>query len=405
MIIKGKGKCHSYCTGVLLLAAMALTAFSNPALAFLSPRAVLRTNVGDSSSIAAAAAAVTTATATSALHELAKMTTLSIDTGDLDLVAKFARTGLITDATTNPAIVNTMSMDARYQEMVLDAIAYAKLKTGGGDAVSDNPEALLNLAMDKLAVNLGVRMSQLVPGRVSTEVDIRLSYDTAASVERAVRIIAMYQEMGVPRNRVLIKLAGTWEGIQAAAILEQKYGIQCNITLIFSFLQAAAAAQAGAYLVSPFPGRIWDWHCRKTGRTSYHPAADPGVLTVKRIYAYLLKYKYKTVCMPSSWRPSRGADVPGSELDEILALAGVGEMTIPPALLEALASRDAVEVKRECLETDAAASCDPNFVLTKEAFDLYWDVDECGKEKLAEGIEAFTMETNKLREMLIPQFA
>ena len=346
--------------------------------------------------------------ATTALDELAKMTTLSIDSGDLDTVAKFAKTGLITDATTNPLLVSQagLSGDKTYQAMVEDAITYAKLQLGGGDAELADPQQELNLAMDKLSVNLGVAMTKLVPGRVSTEVDVHLSYDTDASVKRARRIIQLYEEMGVDRSRVLIKLAGTWEGIQAARILEKDYDIQCNITLVFSFLQAAAAAQAGAYLVSPFPGRILDWHKSKSGRKSYHPTADPGVLAVKRIYAYLKKYNYKTICMPSSWRPSRGADVPGSELDEILALAGVGEMTIPPPLLEALQNRDGAEVIRQCSpELDAATSCDPDFTLTKETFEQFWEVDQCGNDKLNEGIEVFSQETDKLKELLIPQFA
>eukprot|EP00978_Attheya_sp_CCMP212_P026096 scaffold85134_cov51-Attheya_sp.AAC.10 len=291
-----------------------------------------------------------------ALEELAKLTTLSIDSGDLDVVEKFAKTGLITDATTNPLFVSQAGSkgDVRYEAMVDEAIMYAKESMGGGDANLPDPEAELNLAIDKLAVNLGARLTALVPGRVSTEVDIRLSYDTEASVERARRIIQMYDEMGIDKSRILIKLAGTWEGIQAAAILE-KEGIQCNITLVFSFLQAAAAAQAGAYLISPFPGRILDWFKSKNGKEGYHPTADPGVLAVKRMYAYFRKYGYKTICMPASWRPSRGASIEGSDVDEILALAGIDEMTIPAPLLESLNARDGNEVTKECdADLDAA---------------------------------------------------
>jgi len=343
----------------------------------------------------------------SALEELAKTTTLSIDSGDLDVVEEFAKSGLITDATTNPLFVSQAGSkgDKRYEDMVYDAIMYAKEALGGGDADLPDPQAELNLAIDKLAVNLGAKLSALVPGRVSTEVDIRLSYDTDASVDRARRIIAMYEEMGIDKSRVLIKLAGTWEGIQAAAILE-KEGINCNITLVFSFLQAAAAAQAGAYLISPFPGRILDWYKSKNGKEGYHPTADPGVLTVKRMYAYFRKYDYKTICMPASWRPSRGAAVEGSDVDEILALAGVDEMTIPPPLLESLMARDASEVTKECdSETDAATCLDPDFTLTKETWDQYWAVDACGQDKLKEGIDAFTSETEKLRDILIEKFA
>ena len=348
-----------------------------------------------------------TALDASALEELAKMTTISIDSGDLDVVAKFAKTGLITDATTNPLFVSQAgaSGDKRYEDMVFDAIMYAKEQLGGGDADLPDFEAELDLAIDKLSVNLGAQLATMVPGRVSTEVDIRLSYDTAASVERARRIIKMYEEeMHIPRNRILIKLAGTWEGIQAAKILE-KEDIQCNITLVFSYLQAAAAAQAGAHLISPFPGRILDWHKSKNGREGYHPTADPGVLAVKRMYAYFRKYGYKTICMPASWRPSRGAAVEGSDVDEILALAGVDEMTIPPPLLESLMKRDGSEVTRQCdPKGDAATCCDPDFRLEHDVYEGYWKTDECGRDKLNEGIAAFTKDTIRLREILITKF-
>ncbi|KAL3898030.1 MAG: hypothetical protein SGARI_006774, partial [Bacillariaceae sp.] len=277
---------------------------------------------------------VATATAT-ALEELSKMTTISIDSGDLDVVAKYAKTGLITDATTNPLFVSQAgaSGDKRYGDMVFDAIMYAKEQLGGGDSPLADFEPEINMAMDKLAVNLGAELTKLVPGRVSTEVDVRLSYDTDASVERARGLIAMYEAMGIDRSRILIKLAGTWEGIQAARILE-KENIQCNITLIFS------------------------------GKDSFHPTADPGVLSVKRMYAYFKKYGYETICMPSSWRPSRGPGAAGSDVDEILALAGVDEMTIPPTLLEALLKRESGDVTRECDEkTEAAVCCDPDFTM------------------------------------------
>ena len=362
--------------------------------------------------------------ATNALEQLALYTTLSVDSSDLDLVAKYAATGLITDATTNPALIaqqaaagttgatttgSSSDNNKRYQDFVLDAIMYAKEAMGGGDADLPNPVEELNLAMDKLAVNVGVELTKLVPGKVSTEVDVRLSYDTDKQVERAKRIVRLYQEMGVSSDRVLIKLAGTWEGIQAAKIL-QAAGINCNITLVFSYLQAAAAAQAGAYLVSPFPGRILDWHKQQqqqqqqqSGKAvSYHPTADPGVLAVKRMVGYLKKYNYPTICMPSSWRSSTGENA----LDEILALAGVDEMTIPPPLLELLLQQDAsVVTKQVDAASEAAVSCDPNFTLTKETWDMYWAVDQCGHDKLKEGIEAFTKDTENTLELLIPQFA
>mmetsp|Transcript_9257 Transcript_9257/g.16360 ORF Transcript_9257/g.16360 Transcript_9257/m.16360 type:complete len:390 (+) Transcript_9257:26-1195(+) len=341
----------------------------------------------------------------SALESLADITTLSIDSGDIDTVSRYAKTGLITDATTNPLFVSQAGAngDARYEAMVAEAITYAKQTTCAEDGCPV-PEETLNMAVDRLAVNLGKELVGLVPGRVSTEVDIRLSYDTEGSVERARSIIAMYESLGVSKDRILIKLAGTWEGIQAARILEAE-GIQCNITLVFSFLQAAAAAQAGAYLISPFPGRILDWHKKQTGEAAYTPDADPGVLAVKRMYAYFRKYGYDTICMPASWRPSRGADVDGSDVDEILALAGVDEMTIPPQLLDLLSSLESSSVVRKCnAESDAVACNDPDFTLTEESYASYWETNGCGKEKLKEGIDAFTMETEKLIKILIEKF-
>jgi transaldolase len=362
------------------------------------------TTIGNSRSMTSLS--VSTATAT-ALEELSKMTTISIDSGDLDVVAQYTKSGLITDATTNPLFVSQAgaSGDKRYADMVFDAIMYAKEQMGGGDSPLADFEPEIDLAMDKLAVNLGAKLTELVPGRVSTEVDIRLSYDTEASVQRARNIIKMYEEMGIDRSRILIKLAGTWEGIQAARTLE-KENIQCNITLIFSFLQAAAAAQAGAFLVSPFPGRILDWHRMKSGKDTFHPSADPGVLLVKRMYAYFKKYDYKTICMPSSWRPSRGTGSVGSDVDEILALAGVDEMTIPPPLLESLLQRNSGDVVRECeAKTDAATCCDPDFTLDEATYRAYWETDTCGKEKLDEGIDSFTRSTLELREILYNKFA
>lgn len=339
----------------------------------------------------------------SALSELAKMTTISIDSGDLDVVEKYANTGLITDATTNPLFVSQAGAkgDKRYNDMVDEAISYSKGKTCNMEGC-DLPDETLGLAIDRLAVNLGAELAALIPGKVSTEVDIRLSYDTEASVERARRIIEMYEEKGISKDRVLIKLAGTWEGIQAAAIL-QKDGINCNITLVFTFLQAAAAAQAGAYLISPFPGRILDWHKSKTGKSGYSPGADPGVIAVKRMYAYFRRYDYKTICMPASWRPSRGADVEGSSVDEIVALAGVDEMTIPPNLLEDLLNSD-IQIIQQCEPSDGNACTDPDFKLDKDSFDGYFEADPCGQDKLKEGMDAFTKETEKLEKILITRF-
>lgn len=345
----------------------------------------------------------------SALDELSKMTTISIDSGDLNVVEEYSKTGLVTDATTNPLFVLQAGAkgggDKRYDDMVYDAIMYAKRQMGGGDSSLPDFETEITIAMDKLAVNLGAQLTKIVKGKVSTEVDVRLSYDTKASVQRAREIISMYEDMCIDRSRILIKLAGTWEGIQAAKILE-KEGIQCNITLVFSFLQAAAAAQAGAYLVSPFPGRILDWHKSKNGKDGYHPAADPGVLLIKRIYGYFKKHGYETICMPASWRPSRGVNVEGSDVDEILALAGVDEMTIPSNLLDSLTKLDPADIIKELdAKSDAATCCDPDFKLDEETYKAYWNFDPCGQDKLNEGIDAFTENTLELREILYQKFA
>ena len=339
-----------------------------------------------------------TVSPTSQLAQLAGMTTLSIDTGDLDIIESYGATGLITDATTNPLFVSQagLSGDARYIAFVDSAIAYARLHADGEDAV-------LELAMDRLAVELGLEISKLVTGFVSTEVDIRASFDTEESLRRARRIIAMYEAAGVDRSRILIKLAGTWEGIAAAKILE-KEGITCNITLIFGFVQAVAAAQAGARLISPFPGRIKDWVAANGGEATYKPSEDPGVVCVSRMYAYYKSHGHDgTICMPASWRPSRGTSKPEYAVDEIVALAGVDRMTIPPPLLKILAeSEDALP--RSLEPTSAKASCTDGLVaggeMSESEFRMALNADVCATTKMAEGINAFVSETLKLEAAL-----
>ncbi|KAH8049811.1 sedoheptulose-7-phosphate:D-glyceraldehyde-3-phosphate glyceronetransferase [Aureococcus anophagefferens] len=269
--------------------------------------------------------ATATALRASQLEQLAEMTTLSIDTGDLDVIAKYADTGLITDATTNPLFVAQAgtSGDARYVAFVDAAIAYAREHAGDEDVVA--------LAMDRLAVELGLEIVKLVPGYVSTEVDIRASFDTDESVRRARRIIAMYEAAG-----------------------------------------AVAAAQAGARLISPFPGRVKDWHSANGGEPTYEPADDPGVVEVARIYAYYKKHGHGTICMPASWRPSRGTSDP--------AFAG-SDAPVPRNLEPAAA---------------AAACADGALPLDESAFRLAVNGDMATTTKLAEGINAFIAETAKL---------
>lgn len=330
----------------------------------------------------------------SQLAQLASMTTLSIDSGDLNIIKEYAATGYITDATTNPLFVSQagLSGDPVYAKMVDDAVAYAIAARDSGDI---EESAVVSLAIDRLAVNLGKAISDIVPGYISTEVDPRLSFDTEASVQRARRIIAMYDSMGVPKNRVLIKLAATWEGILAASQLEAE-GIHCNLTLIFSVVQAVACAQYGAHLISPFPGRILDWHKMKEGRTAgVEPDQDEGVVACKTMYNYYKCHGHDTICMPASWRPSRGA---GYELDEIRALAGTDRMTIPAPLLAQLAAStepldrklDPESAKASKLEEIAGGK------LSEKEFRYKLNMDGCGTDKLAEGIRAFIGETEKL---------
>ena len=355
----------------------------------------------------------------SLLKELSKMTTISIDSGDLDIVEKYSNSGYITDATTNPLFISQAGTngDERYLYMVEEALTYAKNKGCINDGCNA-PMEVIDLAIDRLSVNLGSKLCNIVPGKVSTEVDIRLSYDINASVNRALRIISMYKELGINKNRVLIKLAGTWEGIQAASILKKEYNIECNITLIFGFAQAVASAQANAYLVSPFPGRILDWHKKHIDNDmnkSYEPHEDVGVITCKRIYNYLKKYSYDTICMPASWRPSRGSSNDIYAIDEIIALAGIDEMTIPSNLLDILDSSSSsdssdssdsdIVLKRQCDVISAASKCtDPDIQLNEKLYKDMFNADRCAVDKLEEGIRAFTEETEKLANIFIERF-
>jgi transaldolase len=360
---------------------------------------------------AADAAAGTSST----LTQLAQLMPINIDSCDLDAVAKFASSGAIQDATTCPFYVAQAATngDDRYQDLIFDATQYTKRNLGGGEIDLADPDLLLNMAMDKLAVNLGAKLLELIPGSVHTEVDIRQSYNTQESIARARRLVQMYKEMGIDKDRVVIKLAGTWEGIQAARALE-KEGIRTNITLVFSFLQVAAAAQAGCFTVSPFPGRILDWCTTKSGRSSYIPAADPGVLSTKRMYAYLKKYGYDTICMPASFRSSTGGGGtngangvsmdPVAELDQVLALVGVDQMTLPVRLLEILSTTNVPVTMQVDAKEEAAVCCDPDFTLTKETWDLYIPSDPCVMDKFEEGLRMFKSDTEKIRSIFMDQW-
>ena len=334
--------------------------------------------------------------ASNQLEQLASMTVLSIDSGDLKVIEKYAQTGHITDATTNPLFVSQagLSGDPVYLSMVDDSVSFALTSSEDKD-----DDSIVALAIDRLAVNLGYSISTLVKGYISTEVNPKLSFDTEASVNRARRIISMYKSMGVPKERILIKLAATWEGIMAAEILE-KEGIRCNLTLIFSFIQAVACAQRGVTLISPFPGRILDWHKSKQGRKDgVPPEQDEGVKEVRRMFNYFKTFEHKTICMPASWRPSRG---PGFELDEIRALAGTDRMTIPPSLLQLLES--STEHLPQILNPIEAKKSGElllgNGKMDENEFRYRMNQCGCGTEKLAEGIRAFIAETEKLEDVM-----
>ncbi len=318
-------------------------------------------------------------TAQSQLAQLAKHTTVVADTGDMGAIARYQPE----DATTNPSLILKAAQLADFAPVFTSAIDFAKSQSG------DKAEQVIN-AGDYLAVHIGVEILKLIPGRISTEVDARLSYDTQASVEKARKLIALYKQAGIEKDRILIKLASTWQGIRAAEILE-KEGINCNLTLLFSFAQARACAEAGVFLISPFVGRILDWYKKDTGK-DYTAEQDPGVVSVSEIYDYYKSHDYNTVVMGASFRNT----------GEILALAGCDKLTIGPGLLEELAaSNEPVEVK---LQGTTEKKAKPNSLTESE---FYWqhNQDPMAVEKLAEGIRNFAVDQNKLEDMIKARLA
>lgn len=312
---------------------------------------------------------------TTQLDSLRKMTVVVADTGDIDAIKKYQPQ----DATTNPSLILSASALSQYAPLIDEAIAYAK-------AQSANKAQQLIDAEDKLAVNIGLEILKIVPGRISTEVDARLSYDTQATVEKARKLIALYNAAGISNDRILIKIASTWQGIRAAEILE-KEGINCNLTLLFSEAQARACAEAGVYLISPFVGRILDWYKANTDKKEYAPAEDPGVISVTKIYNYYKEYGYKTVVMGASFR----------NVGEIIELAGCDRLTIAPALLKELQENSTALVRKLDYKGEVKAKPQP---LTEAEF--YWqhNSDAMAVEKLAEGIRKFAVDQEKLEAML-----
>nr|XP_033784600.1 transaldolase isoform X2 [Geotrypetes seraphini] len=248
----------------------------------------------------------------SALEQLKQFTTVVADTGDVNAIDEYKPQ----DATTNPSLILAAAQMPDYQHLMEEAIKYGK-KLGG----SENEQ--ISNTMDKLFVMFGEKILKNIPGRVSTEVDARLSYDTKGMIERAMTFIKLYKEAGIDKERILIKLSSTWEGIQAGKVLEEQHGIHCNMTLLFSFAQAVACAEAGVTLISPFVGRILDWHVANSNKKCYEPSEDPGVKSVTKIYNYYKKHNYKTIVMGASFRNT----------GEIKALTGCDYLTISPKLL------------------------------------------------------------------------
>ena len=313
---------------------------------------------------------------TTQLDSLRSMTVVVADTGDIDAIKKYQPQ----DATTNPSLILSASALPQYAPLIDEAIAYAKAQS------ADKAQQLID-AEDKLAVNIGLEILKIVPGRISTEVDARLSYDTQATVEKARKLIALYNAAGISNDRILIKIASTWQGIRAAEILE-KEGINCNLTLLFSEAQARACAEAGVYLISPFVGRILDWYKANTDKKEYASAEDPGVISVTKIYNYYKEYGYKTVVMGASFR----------NVGEIIELAGCDRLTIAPALLKELQENTTPLVRKLEYKGEVKAKPQP---LTEAEF--YWqhNSDAMAVEKLADGIRKFAVDQEKLEAMLL----
>ena len=309
------------------------------------------------------------------LESLKCWTTVVADTGDIDAIAEHKPR----DATTNPSLLLHAAQQPRYQDLVGDALHFA-LRAGGDRA------ARSVAFMDKLFIDFGCEILKIVPGRVSTEVDAGLSFDTEGTLAKARKLIAMYQEAGVGRERVLIKIASTWEGIRAAEQLERE-GIHCNLTLLFSFAQAVACAEAGVTLISPFVGRIYDWYRKERGVKDIPADEDPGVTSVTRIYDYFKKFDYKTQVMGASFR----------KVDQIVLLAGCDLLTISPDLLEQM-EKTPGEVPRRLSVEVAKASDAKQIHLDEKTFRWMHNEDAMATDKLAEGIRKFYADARKLEQ-------
>jgi transaldolase len=310
------------------------------------------------------------------LQQLKTMTTVVADTGDLEAIKQYQPQ----DATTNPSLVLKAAQMPQYAHLITEAKQWSAAQGGNNLVQMDN-------ICDYLAVAIGKEILSAVPGRISTEVDSRLSFDTDATVARALKIIDLYHQQGISKDRVLIKIASTWEGIQAGKQLEEQ-GINCNLTLLFSFAQAIACAEAGVYLISPFVGRIMDWYKADMKVDGFSPAEDPGVISVGKIFDYYKQHDYKTVVMGASFRNTQ----------EIEQLAGCDRLTISPALMQDLADDSGTLVQQ--LDSAQVLEAQPKLSLNQAAFRWMHNEDAMATEKLAEGIRNFTRDQEKLEALL-----
>lgn len=313
----------------------------------------------------------------SKLDLLKEMTTIVIDTGDINAIKAYTPQ----DATTNPSLILAAVQNPEYEHLIKDAVAY-------GQSKGRSPEEKRKIMMDKLFVNFGLEILKLVPGRVSTEVDARLSFNVPGSIEKARTFIELYESAGIPRERILVKLASTWEGSLAARELE-KEGIHCNMTLMFSLAQAIACAEAKATLISPFVGRILDWYKKHDNVEGFAPAEDPGVKSVTQIYNYYKKFEYKTQVMGASFR----------NVDEITELAGCDLLTISPNFLGELQHAEGAMPRK--LDPAVAKQQDlTKIMLTESSFRWMLNEDAMATEKLSEGIRKFAEDATKLENQI-----
>ncbi len=318
------------------------------------------------------------------LDQLAAMTVVVADTGDIDAIRQFTPR----DATTNPSLILAAAQIPAYQELIDRSLRESREVCGAGARA----EEVVREALDEICVTFGKEILKIVPGRVSTEVDARLSYDTEATVTKARKLVGLYRQAGIGRDRVLIKVASTWEGIRAAEQLERE-GIHCNLTLLFGFAQAVACAEAGVTLISPFVGRILDWYKKSTGRESYPGPEDPGVVSVTQIFNYYKTYGYKTEVMGASFRNT----------EEIIELAGCDLLTISPALLDELRSTEGVLERR--LNAFDPAPTEAQIHLDEAQFRAMLAADPMAREKLDEGIRGFCKAIETLEAQLAHRLA